>query len=82
MFHIVELLLVFQVLRFSDGRLDCDGRSGAGGPGTTSHCFPAGTTVADPHSLPLHLVLPQKGQVYLVCRLISIFFIIFLREGP
>ena len=30
MFQIVELLLVFQLLQSSDGRLDCDSRSGAG----------------------------------------------------
>ena len=32
-----------------------DGRSGVVGPGTTSDCFPAGTTGPGPHSSSLHL---------------------------
>lgn len=50
MFQIAELLLVFQSLQSSDGRLDCDSRSGAVGSGSTSRHFLEGTTVPDPHS--------------------------------
>jgi len=35
MFQMVKLLLVFQLLQSSDGRLYCDGRSGVVGPGAT-----------------------------------------------
>ena len=57
----MELLLVFQFLQSSDGRLYCDGRSGVVGPGTTSYCFHAGTTVPDPHSSSLHFGFATEG---------------------
>lgn len=46
MFQIVKLLLVFQLLQSSDGRLYCDATSGTIGPGTTSYCFYAETSVS------------------------------------
>ena len=51
----MELLLVFQFLQSSDGRLYSDGRSVVVDPGTTSYCFHAGTTVPDPYRSFLHL---------------------------
>lgn len=57
----MELLLVFQFLQSSDGRLYCDSRSGVVGPGTTSYCFHARTTVPDPHSSSLHLGFATEG---------------------
>ena len=57
----VVLLLVLQLLQSSDGRLYCDSRSGVVGPGTTSYCFHAGTTVPNAHSSSLHLGLATKG---------------------
>ena len=38
-----------------------DGRSGVVGPGTTSDCFPTGTTGPGPHSSSLHLGFATKG---------------------
>ena len=61
MFQIVELLLVFQFLQSSDGRLHCEGRSGVVGPGTTSDCFHAGATVPGPNGSPLHLGFAREG---------------------
>ena len=55
------LLLVLQFLQSSDGRLYCDGRSGVVGPGTTSYCFHAGTTVPDAHRSSLHLGFATEG---------------------
>lgn len=57
----VELLLVFQLLQSSNGRLYCDGRGGAVGPGTVGYRFLAGTTRPDPHSLFLHLGFAAEG---------------------
>ena len=61
MFQMVVLLLVLQCLHSSDGRLHCGGRSGVVGPGTSSYCFHAGTTVPDAHSSSLHLGLAAEG---------------------
>ena len=57
----VALLLVFQFLQSSDGRLHCDGRSRVVGPGPASHCFHAGTTVPDADGSSLHLGLATEG---------------------
>lgn len=55
----VAPLLVLQFLQSSDGGLDCDGRGGVVGPGTTSYCFHAGTTVPNAHSSSFHLGLQK-----------------------
>ena len=55
------LLLVFQFLQSSDGRLHCDSRGGGVGPGTTSYRFHAGAMVPDPHSPSLHLDFATEG---------------------
>ena len=57
----VVLLLVLQFLQSSDGRLYGDSRSGFVGPGTTSYCFHAGTTVPNAHSSSLHLGFATEG---------------------
>ena len=57
----VALLLVFQLLQSSDGRLHCDGRSCVVGPDPTSHCFHAGTTGPDADGSSLHLGLATEG---------------------
>ena len=63
-FQAVELPLVFQLLQSSDGRLYCDSRSGAVGPGTTCYCFHAGTTMPDPHSSRFHLpFVPERASI-------------------
>ena len=55
------LLLVLQFLQSSDGGLDCDSRGGVVGPGTTSCCFHAGTTMPNAHSSSLHLGFATEG---------------------
>lgn len=61
MFQLVELLLVFQQLQSSDGRLYHDCRSGVIRSGATSYGFHAGTTVQDPYSLSFHLRFATEG---------------------
>ncbi len=84
----VELLLVFQLLRSSDGRLYCDGRtycdgrSGVVGPGATSDGFHAGATMPDPHSSSFHLGFATEGASVLGVLAYFIIFSIFLREAP
>ena len=57
----VVLLLVLQFLQSSDGRLYGDSRSGFVGPGTTSYCFHAATTVPNAHSSSLHFGFATDG---------------------
>ena len=57
----VALLLVFQFLQSSDGRLHCDGRSRVVGPGPASHCLHAEATVPDANGSSLHLGLATEG---------------------
>ena len=52
---------MLQFLQSSDGRLYCDSRTGAVGPGTTSYSFHAGTTVPNAHSSSLHLGFATEG---------------------
>lgn len=61
MFQTAVLLLVFQLLQSSDGRLYCDSRSGVVGPGATSDGFHAGATMPDPHSSSFHLGFATEG---------------------
>ena len=61
MFQMVELLLVFQLVQSPDGRLYCDGRSGAVGPGTTGYGFHAGATTPDAHSSSFNLGFSIEG---------------------
>ena len=58
---VVLLLVLNSFSLLSDGSLNCVGRGGGEGPGTTSCCSDAGT--AAPNA-PI-LVLPQKEQVCL-----------------
>ena len=51
----MALLLVLQSLQSSDGRLHCAYRSGGVGPGNSSYCFHAGTTVPNAHTSSLRL---------------------------
>lgn len=80
-FQMVELLLVFQFLQSSDGRLYHDGRSIVGPDTTRYYYFHTGAVVLYPRSLSLISVLP-KEQVYLAYWLILILFTVFLREVP
>lgn len=61
MFQIVAFLLVFHLLRWSDGRLYGEGRRGAVAPGAASYCFHAGAAVPDPSSSSLHLGFATEG---------------------
>lgn len=81
MFHIVELLLVFQFLQPSEGRLYCEAGSGVVGPAPPAPVFMQESQCQIPTTCVFLLVLLQKEQVYLVYWLISIFITIFLR-GP
>lgn len=53
-------LLVLQLLQPPDCGLDCDSRSCVVSPGTSSHRLPAGPTVPDTNSPPLHLGLATE----------------------
>lgn len=62
----VALLVVFQLLQSSDGRLYCDGKSGVG-LGTPSYGFHVRTTVPDPHSLSFCLGFATEGTSVTWC---------------
>ena len=80
MFQITELLLVFQFLQSSDGRLYCEDRSVLWVQAPPATVFMQEPQGQNPTARLLILVLPQKEKVYLASWLISNFSTIWLRE--
>ena len=58
---VVLLLVLNSFSLLSDGSLNCDGRGGGEGPGTTSCCSDAGTAAPNAHGSSLHLGFATEG---------------------
>ena len=82
MFQRVELLLAFQFLQSSDGRLSCASRHAMWVQPPPATIFMQAPQCQSPTAHLFILVLPQKDQAYSACWLTSIFFTIFLTEAP